>query len=70
MAHGSGAARFWWLAPQGGRVRKRAGEVVGAEQNFFEVMGRRGTHCGGCSTVLAVGRRGAPVRSQGGGHWH
>jgi hypothetical protein len=37
-------------------------EVVGVNGHCFEVMGRRGIHRGGCSMVLAVGWRGAPVR--------
>jgi hypothetical protein len=47
------------LRDSGGRhhgvVGKWVGEVVGIEGNCFEVIGRRGTHRGGCSTVMAVG---------------
>jgi hypothetical protein len=43
---------------------KRVREVIGVYGHCFEVTGRRGTHRGGCSTVMPVGRRGAPVRGR------
>jgi hypothetical protein len=48
---------------------KRVEEVVGVNMHCFEVIGRIGTHRGGCSTAMAVGRRGALVRGTTDGHW-
>jgi hypothetical protein len=59
-AHGGSAVRFL----RHGVLRKRAGEVIGVNMHCFEVMGRRGTHRGGCFTAMAVESRGAPVRGR------
>jgi hypothetical protein len=40
-----------WVLEQSGEVRSP-----------FGVAGRRGAHRGGCSTIVAVGRRCSPVR--------
>jgi hypothetical protein len=53
-----------------GVVGKLVGEVVGVEEDCFEVTGRRGTHHGGCSIVMAVGRREALVRGRAIGRRH